>query len=187
MFIFLQVQYIEPFVEGTIGAASNMTNSKQQELLLDQAKSVTESALQFIYATKDCGGNPKAANIHPDIDEYANSTRDTLQELVNNLEAISTQSGIVSGVVDNLTRAMTRVSDHRASLIISDGDTYVDYQTRMVECAKDIARIASEMVRVICNFIKIQKSHYFQMRIYASCNLTSPPRIIVKEPYVFYI
>lgn len=62
-FIFSQVQYIEPFVQGTIGAASNMTNSKQQELLLDQAKSVTESALQFIYATKDCGGNPKVGKI----------------------------------------------------------------------------------------------------------------------------
>lgn len=54
-----QLQYFEPLVQGTIGAASNMTNSKQQELLLDQAKSVTESSLQLIYATKDCGGNPK--------------------------------------------------------------------------------------------------------------------------------
>lgn len=61
IFLFCQVQYIEPFVQGTIGAASNMTNSKQQEMLLDQAKSVTESALQFIYATKDCGGNPKVS------------------------------------------------------------------------------------------------------------------------------
>ncbi|KAJ8935035.1 hypothetical protein NQ314_013060 [Rhamnusium bicolor] len=139
------VQYFEPLVQSTIGAASNMTNSKQQEQLLDQAKSVTESALQFIYASKDCGGNPKAVNIHPDIDECANSTRDTLQDLVNSLEAISTQSGIVSGVVDNLTRAMTRLSDSRASLIISDSDNYVDYQTRMVDCAKEIAKIAGEM------------------------------------------
>lgn len=114
------IQYFEPLVQSTIGAASNMTNSKQQEQLLDQAKSVTESALQFIYATKDCGGNPKAVNIHPDIDECATSTRDTLQDLVSSLEAISTQSGIVSGVVDNLTRAMTRLTDSRASLIISD-------------------------------------------------------------------
>lgn len=53
------VQYFEPLVQSTIGAASNMMNSKQQEQLLDQAKSVTESALQFIYATKDSGGNPK--------------------------------------------------------------------------------------------------------------------------------
>lgn len=122
-----------------------MSNSKQQEVLLNQAKTVTESALQFVYATKDCGGNTKAINMHPEIDECANSTKDAIKELVKNLETISTQSGIVSGVVDNLTRAMTRLTDHRASLIISDDDNYVDYQTRMVECAKDIAKIAGEM------------------------------------------
>ncbi|KAF5290986.1 hypothetical protein FQA39_LY14517 [Lamprigera yunnana] len=139
------IQYFEPLVQGTIGVASNMSNSKQQELLLDQAKSITEATLQFVYASKDCGGNPKAINIHPDIDECASSTREAVQELLSNLETISTQSGIVSGVVDNLTKAMTRLSDHRASLVISDGDTYVDYQTRMVECAKDIAKTAGEM------------------------------------------
>lgn len=40
-----------------------MSNSKQQEVLLDQAKSVTEASLQFVYATKDCGGNPKVNRI----------------------------------------------------------------------------------------------------------------------------
>nr|CAH7755545.1 unnamed protein product [Callosobruchus chinensis] len=140
------VQYFEPLVESTIGAASNMTNSKQQEQILDQVKSVAESALQLVYATKDCGGNPKAVNIHPDIDECAVSTRETLQDLVQTLEAISTQSGIVSGVVDNLTRSMTRLSDNRASLVISDSsEGFVDYQTRMVDCCKQIARIAGEI------------------------------------------
>ncbi|XP_050295854.1 talin-1 isoform X2 [Anthonomus grandis grandis] len=139
------IQYFEPLVQSTIGAASNMTNSKQQEQLLNQAKSVTESALQFVYSTKDCGGNPQAKNIHQDIDETADLTKLAIQDLVQSLEVISTQSGIVSGVVDNLTRAMTKLSDHRASLIISDSDNYVDYQTRMVECAKEIAKISGEL------------------------------------------
>lgn len=134
-----------------------MSNSKQQEILLNQAKTVTESALQFIYAAKDCGGNTKAINMHPEIDECANCTKDALHDLVINMETISTQSGIVSGVVDNLTRAMTRLSDHRASLIISDDDNYVDYQTRMVECAKDIAKLAGEMVIIIYIFLPILK------------------------------
>ncbi|XP_048523491.1 talin-1 isoform X1 [Dendroctonus ponderosae] len=139
------IQYFEPLVQSSIGAASNMTNSKQQEQLLNQAKSVTESALQFVYCTKDCGGNPQAKNLHQDIDETADLTRIAVQELLQSLEIISTQSGIVSGVMENLTRAMTRLADHRASLIISDSDNYVDYQTRMVECAKDIAKISGEM------------------------------------------
>nr|XP_022902800.1 talin-2 isoform X2 [Onthophagus taurus] len=137
--------YFEPVIQGSIAAASNLNKSKQQEVILNQAKSVTESALQFIYASKDCGGNSKATQLHPDVDECASSTKEALQELVNTIEDISTQSGFVSSVVDNLTRAMTRLTDHRASFIMTDGDSYVDYQTRMVECAKDIAKIASEM------------------------------------------
>lgn len=86
--------------------------------------------------------------MHPEIEEHISSTRDALQELVHNLETISTQSGIVSGVVDNLTRAMTKLSDHRASLILPDSNTYVDYQTSMVECAKEIAKLATEMVNI---------------------------------------
>ena len=50
----------------------------------------------------------------------------------------------MSGVVDNLTRAMTRLSDHRASFVISDSDEYVDYQTRMVDCAKEVAKISGK-------------------------------------------
>lgn len=49
------IQYFESLVQNTVGAASNVKNSKQQEQLLDQAKSVTESALQLIYSAKDCG------------------------------------------------------------------------------------------------------------------------------------
>lgn len=52
-------QYVEPLVGGAIGSASNMTHSKQQMVLLDQAKTVVESALQLVFATKEGGGNPK--------------------------------------------------------------------------------------------------------------------------------
>lgn len=55
------VQYFEPLVQNTIGAASNISNSKQQTVLLDQAKSVTESAVQLTYLTRECGGNRKVS------------------------------------------------------------------------------------------------------------------------------
>lgn len=50
-------------------------------------------------------------------------------------------------MVDALTRAMTRLADNRASLVICDDGTegFVDYQTRMVECSKTIARISGEI------------------------------------------
>lgn len=137
--------YSEPLVSGAIGAASNMVHSKQQMVLLDQTKTVAESALQLIYVTKESGGNPKAIALHSEVDETVESTKDALQELQNTLETISTSAGIVTGLIDTISRAMVRLEDHRMSTI-DTVDSYVDYQTRMVEAAKEIARLAQEMV-----------------------------------------
>ncbi|XP_043256416.1 talin-1 isoform X4 [Colletes gigas] len=136
--------YCEPLVSGAIGAASNMVHSKQQMVLLDQTKTVAESALQLVCVTKESGGNPKAVNLHAEVDETVESTKDALQELQNTLETISTSNGIVTGLIDTISRAMVRLEDHRMSTI-DTVDSYVDYQTRMVEAAKEIARLAQEM------------------------------------------
>ncbi|XP_020294961.1 talin-1 isoform X2 [Pseudomyrmex gracilis] len=136
--------YSEPLVSGAIGAASNMVHSKQQMVLLDQTKTVAESALQLIYVTKESGGNPKAVALHSEVDETVESTKDALQELQNTLETISTSAGIVTGLIDTISRAMVRLEDQRMSTI-DTVDSYVDYQTRMVEAAKEIARLAQEM------------------------------------------
>ncbi|XP_052124986.1 talin-1 isoform X3 [Frankliniella occidentalis] len=144
------VHYIEPLVAGAIGAASAMVHSKQQMRLLDQTKTTAECALQLVHASKEGGGNPKALNIHPEIDESAEATRDALQDLAGTLEQLSTQAGIVTGLLDTITRAMTRVADNRTSVTTTTetslSDSFVDYQTRMVSCVKEIARIAQEMV-----------------------------------------
>ncbi|KAK9301347.1 hypothetical protein QLX08_006276 [Tetragonisca angustula] len=136
--------YCEPLVSGAIGAASNMVHSKQQIVLLDQTKTVTESALQLVCVTKESGGNPKAVTLHTEVDEMVESMKDALHELQNTLEAISTSYGIVTGLIDTISRAMVRLEDHRTSTI-DTVDSYVDYQTRMVEAAKEIARLAQEM------------------------------------------
>ncbi|XP_076242386.1 talin_middle and talin-RS domain-containing protein rhea isoform X3 [Calliopsis andreniformis] len=136
--------YCEPLVSGGIGAASNMVHSKQQMMLLDQTKTVAESALQLVCVTKESGGNPKAINLHTEVDETVESMKDALQELQNTLETISTSNGIVTGLIDTISRAMVRLEDHRMSTI-DTVDSYVDYQTRMVEAAKEIARLAQEM------------------------------------------
>ena len=137
--------YCEPLVNCGIGAASHMIHSKQQMVLLDQAKTVTESVLQLIYATKETGGNPKAVNLHGDVDDSIESTKEALHELQNTLETISTSNGIVTGLIDTITRAMVRLEDYRMS-VSDSGESFVDYQTRMVEAAKEIARLAQEMV-----------------------------------------
>lgn len=54
--------------------------------LLDQTKTVAECALQLVYASKEAGGNPKATHAHPDVDDAADTMKDTLQvRFMNNV------------------------------------------------------------------------------------------------------
>ncbi|OXU28323.1 hypothetical protein TSAR_002155 [Trichomalopsis sarcophagae] len=136
--------YCESLVQSGICSASHMLQSKQQMMLLDQTKTVAESVLQLILVTKECGGNPKALHIHNDVDDSVDSTKESLQELQNSLENISTSNGIVTGIIDTISRAMVKLENHRMSSI-ENVDSFVDYQTRMVETAKEIARLSQEI------------------------------------------
>lgn len=136
--------YFDPMVKASIGAASNMMNNKQQMCLLDQTKTVAEYALQLIYAAKEAGGNPKALHTHADVDDSADSLKETLQELLTTVETISTEAGVVSGLVESITTAMNRIDEYQSTGDDSDG--FVDYQTRMVTSTKEIAHLAQDMV-----------------------------------------
>ncbi|XP_014254779.1 talin-1 isoform X2 [Cimex lectularius] len=143
------VAYVEPLVSKSIAIASNMAHSKQQMHLLDQVKSVAEATLQLVIVTKESGGDPKKK--HPELDEISEGCKETMMELSDTLEKFATQEDLTSSVIDSITRAMSRLNDttashHRSSLVFESGDSYVDYQTRMVNEAKEIARIAQEMV-----------------------------------------
>ncbi|CAN8014897.1 unnamed protein product, partial [Ixodes persulcatus] len=65
--------------------------------------------------------------------------RDALQELLRTLEALATEAGVVTGLVESVSKAMYRLEE-RTEL------SYVDYQTRMVRSAKEVARVAQDMV-----------------------------------------
>jgi talin len=58
---------------------------------------------------------------------------------------LATQAGIVTGIVDSISRYMARITDRRVTHMETNM-SFVDYQTRMVCCAKELARISQEMV-----------------------------------------
>lgn len=60
------VSYFEPLIMAAIGTASKILSSQQQMAVLDQTKTLTESALQMLYTAKEAGGNPKVL-FHPVI------------------------------------------------------------------------------------------------------------------------
>lgn len=146
--------YCDSLVSGSIGSASHMIQSRQQATLLDQTKTVIECILQLIHATKECGGNPKAMNIHNEIDDSIESTKESLQELKNTLEMISISNGIVTGLIETINRAMVRLEDNRNSMI-EHVESFVDYQTSMVESVKEISRLAHEIVSCLLDIICI--------------------------------
>uniref|UniRef100_A0AAR2IZ01 Talin 2a n=1 Tax=Pygocentrus nattereri TaxID=42514 RepID=A0AAR2IZ01_PYGNA len=51
--------YFEPLHSAAVGMASKLMHHQQQMNLLDQTKTLAESALQMLYAAKEGGGNPK--------------------------------------------------------------------------------------------------------------------------------
>lgn len=53
--------YFEPLVLAAVGLVSKLMNHQQQMNLLDQTKTLAESALQMLYAAKEGGGNPKVS------------------------------------------------------------------------------------------------------------------------------
>lgn len=93
-------------------------------------------------------------NIHTDVDECVAGTRESLAELTGTLADLATQAGIVTGLVDTISRAMSRVPDPSTSFqhrpfLGDSSDSFVDYQTRMVAASKEIARLAQEMVSLL--------------------------------------
>lgn len=139
-------RHIVPLTAGTIGACSHVIHSGQQTVLIDQAKSVVESHIQLVQVAKEAGGNPRASHLHPDLDECVESCREAILELNATVERLSTENGVVTGLIEQISRSISRVTDKRASLLGTNiNDTYVDYQTRMVQSAKEIARYANEI------------------------------------------
>lgn len=50
---------IEPLVKSAIDAASATYDTKSQNIIFEQCKTIIEAELQMVYACKDAGGNPK--------------------------------------------------------------------------------------------------------------------------------
>lgn len=143
-------QYFEPLVVNVIGcAAKTKFDTQQQTIVLEQTKTVLESAAQLMLASKESAGNPKnTSNLHQTIDENADGTKEVLDDLIQTLEEATAQHGYVSSMVDHINRAM-------ASMELSDGGVngdqtgrakstddqdkhmlFVEYQTKIVQLVK---------------------------------------------------
>uniref|UniRef100_A0A3Q4M397 Talin 1 n=1 Tax=Neolamprologus brichardi TaxID=32507 RepID=A0A3Q4M397_NEOBR len=135
--------YFEPLIMGAIGTASKILNSQQQMAVLDQTKTLTESALQMLYTAKEAGGNPKAAHMHEALEESVQMMKEAVDDLGATLSEAASAAGAVGGMVDSINDSINKMED---TPVQEPEGTFVDYQTTMVKTAKAIAVTVQEMV-----------------------------------------
>uniref|UniRef100_A0A674KFR1 Talin 2 n=1 Tax=Terrapene triunguis TaxID=2587831 RepID=A0A674KFR1_9SAUR len=135
--------YFEPLILAAVGVASKMLDHQQQMTVLDQTKTLAESALQMLYAAKEGGGNPKASHTHDAITEAAQLMKEAVDDIMVTLNEAASEVGMVGGMVDSIAEAMSKLDEGTPP---DPKGTFVDYQTTVVKYSKAIAVTAQEMM-----------------------------------------
>jgi len=141
---------IDPLADAVVGFASKLTGgAEKQTEILDNAKTVAESASQLIYSAKDAGGNSKSTHLHPAVDESAQNLVEAIDDLTKQLEEIAGDTGVVAVLVDSIAKAVARVElymHYDASQENQPKESFVELQDSMVKELRAIARLSQDMV-----------------------------------------
>ncbi|XP_070356587.1 talin-2 isoform X7 [Equus asinus] len=135
--------YFEPLILAAVGVASKILDHQQQMTVLDQTKTLAESALQMLYAAKEGGGNPKAQHTRDAITEAAQLMKEAVDDIMVTLNEAASEVGLVGGMVDAIAEAMSKLDEGTPP---EPKGTFVDYQTTVVKYSKAIAVTAQEMI-----------------------------------------
>uniref|UniRef100_A0ABM5EYZ9 Talin-2 n=1 Tax=Pogona vitticeps TaxID=103695 RepID=A0ABM5EYZ9_9SAUR len=135
--------YFEPLVLAAVGVVSKVMSHQQQMNLLDQTKTLAESALQMLYAAKEGGGNPKASHTHDAITEAAQLMKEAVDDIMVTLNEAASEVGMVGNMVDSIAEAMSKLDEGTPP---EPKGSFVDYQTTVVKYSKAIAVTAQEMM-----------------------------------------
>jgi talin len=125
-----------------IGAASRTTGQVLQTSLLEKTKTLAEASVQMMYAAKESGGNPKSQEAHTSVDEASKCMTDASVELIELLEKAGAESGLIFGMVDDITKAQTRLDEPLEEVT----KTYTEYQKEVVECCQTIVKKSQAML-----------------------------------------
>lgn len=136
------VTYIEPFTHHTIDYVSCMTHRREKSLILDQVKTIVETSLQFITGAKESGGNLKNTQWHKVVDENSELLTRSVHKLVHTLEDQSSSVGIMSGLSENIRKLISTLD----TTMLTNQGHFVEYQTRMVEILRQMARTTQEIL-----------------------------------------
>uniref|UniRef100_A0A8C1L4F7 Talin 1 n=1 Tax=Cyprinus carpio TaxID=7962 RepID=A0A8C1L4F7_CYPCA len=113
------VSYFEPLIMAAIGTASKILNSQQQMSVLDQTKTLTESALQMLYTAKEAGGNHKAAHTQEALEESVQMMKEAVDDLAATLSEAASAAGAVGVMVNSISQAINKMEDGYITIFLS--------------------------------------------------------------------
>jgi talin len=118
-----------------VSLASKTRGQQQQSTVLDQTKTVAESATQMVFACKSAGGNPKSSE-HGKVDESVEMMKEATAELEETLQKASRELGFINQMVQRVTEASEKVEKPRAN----PGDTFAAAHHAMNEAVRNVAK-----------------------------------------------
>uniref|UniRef100_A0A674K574 Talin 1 n=1 Tax=Terrapene triunguis TaxID=2587831 RepID=A0A674K574_9SAUR len=143
-------QYFEPLILAAVGAASKTLNHQQQMNLLDQTKTLSESALQMLYTAKEAGGNPKLDE--GPMGEPEGTFVDYQTTMVKTAKAIAVtvQEMIGSHIknrVQELGHGCAALVTKAGALQCSPSDAYT--KKELIECARKVSEKVSHVLAAL--------------------------------------
>uniref|UniRef100_A0A8C5B8S1 Talin 1 n=1 Tax=Gadus morhua TaxID=8049 RepID=A0A8C5B8S1_GADMO len=138
-----ELESVREMLENPTEAVSDLSYFDCIDRVMENSKTLAESALQMLYTAKEAGGNPKAAHTQEALEESVQMMKEAVDDLGATLSEVAGAAGAVGGMVDSITQSINKMEDPN----VGDPDgNFVDYQTTMVRTAKAIAVTVQEMV-----------------------------------------
>uniref|UniRef100_A0A8C4QNG4 Talin 2 n=1 Tax=Eptatretus burgeri TaxID=7764 RepID=A0A8C4QNG4_EPTBU len=144
------VSYFEPLVQASVAMTSRLLNHQQQANLLDQTRTLTESALQMLFAAKDAGGNPKLDEGTPP--EQDASFVDYQTKMVKTAKAITVTAQDMVGRqirnrVQELGHGCVSLVQHAGALHSSPTDSFT--KCELVDSARKVSEKVSMVMAAL--------------------------------------
>uniref|UniRef100_A0A4W3HCC8 Talin 2b n=1 Tax=Callorhinchus milii TaxID=7868 RepID=A0A4W3HCC8_CALMI len=136
--------YFEPLTLASIGVASKLLDHQQQMTVLDQTKTLAESALQMLYAAKEGGGNPKLDEGTPPVPEGTYVDYQTTMVKYSKAIAVTAQEMIgfqIKTRVQDLGHGCIFLVQKAGALQICPTDSFT--KRELIECARAVTEKVS--------------------------------------------
>uniref|UniRef100_A0A671SPX8 Talin-2-like n=1 Tax=Sinocyclocheilus anshuiensis TaxID=1608454 RepID=A0A671SPX8_9TELE len=144
------VSYFTPLVSASMGMASKILDHQQQMNLLDQTKTLAESALQMLYAAKEGGGNPKLGEGTSPEPEGSFVEYQTTMVRYSKAIAVSAQEMIgfqIKTRVQELGHGCIVLVQKAGALQICPSDSFT--KRELIECARAVTEKVSMVLSAL--------------------------------------